>query len=504
MKKRNIKIHDILDDLNHRLSNALSYARIITTRLQGFIIHAGFAVAHSSRFFPPIGWMMDSLSLILLAKSPKSRLSTRVKAATLFLASAMLCLGLFAIYTLATGAFLTTMPYIAIAISGIMALSYFALAYQHHFTTSSQDYLNLEATIKGKLAGDVDLSPYKHILFTYYVMQAPGLKNHSLTLDTDKAQSDPLLKTLNHEKCAAFFKENHSTIEKFRESHHFFAQSQSELLSSVIALCSMILAITSILLVTANPAIFGIIITALMISALIKTSQIIPSIQYSWHEWRLTLNAQSQKIYRKMNEKLAFNMSQSIVFTAIILLLTFNIFSPLIALVAITVSSLIIAIPKLMKPSRQDPNQKADPPKDKAPSIPNNSPDITALQALSTDQKTTKQPQSPTTPPKGKLSPPLTDSLPLTQQAPDQTQSLTHTEKEQSKGLKSSSLIEQPSPPLTGPLPLTQQAPGQTPGPDEKKTQSLPHIERAQNKDLRPKPSGKKVKNPPRITLKHP
>ena len=335
MKENNKKIYHFFEKINERLSSSLSYARITTARLQALIVHASIVLANSSRYFPPLGWLLDSVALIMVINHPNNLLSKRTKAATTLVASTTLGLGLFSLYALLSGSFLFILPYTAVAISAIMAFSYLALAFSHHLSSSSKDYLGLEKKVRGLLETDPDLKPFKEILFSYYISQISSLENHHIPLDLIKANSDPALKSLDKNKLEAFFKKNADVIASYRESSRLFNKSQSKLLISATYFCSMALAIMATVTTISNPALIGFLITVLTIGLIIKKSRIWQVLRHTIYEWNLKIDPVTQKIYDKMNRDMWYNIAIVLVVTTLIIIASMNILTPFVAIALI-------------------------------------------------------------------------------------------------------------------------------------------------------------------------
>jgi hypothetical protein len=349
MKENKNKIFHFFEKMNERLSSSLSYARITTARLQALIVHASIVLANSSRYFPPLGWLLDSITLIMLVNHPNNKISARTKAATTLVASITLGLGAFSLYALISGTFLFVLPYTAIFIAAVMALSYLALSFTHHLNSESKNFLGLEKDIKGLLENDPDLKPFKEILFSYYISQLSSLEGHNLPLDMVKAKSDKALDALDKNKLTAFFDKNKDIIERYRRASGLFNKSQNKLLISVTYFCSMALAIMATITTISNPALIGFMITVLTVGLLIKKSRIWQLIRHTIYEWNLKIDPRTKKIYDRMNTDMWYNIAIVAAMTTLIIIASFNVLSPLIAMVAIAFIVIMSGLSQLTK-----------------------------------------------------------------------------------------------------------------------------------------------------------
>ena len=384
------KFIHFVDKVHERISSAFTYARITTSKLQTIIVHASTVLAASSRFFPPIAWLLDSIHLIIQNFHPKSKIDPRISAASTFLASITLGVGIFSLYALTFGIYMWFLPYAAIIISAIMAISYLALAYSHHLNSSSKDFIGLEQKIKGLLENDQELKSCKDILFFHYISQDASLKDITMPLDMDKANSDKNLQGINKTALQTFFETHIQDIQAFRRSSQDHSRSLNKLLLSAIYLCSLGLAIIAAVAAISTPAILGFLITAISIGLLIKKSRLVHDLKYTFYEWSLTISPNTQKIYDKMKKDLLFNTVVILIISALIILASFNIVTPIVAVIAIMTIALISGISQLIN-KRQEAAQKTE----AATSTP-------GLDAVTPNPSEVKTPAAPSKDPKQK------------------------------------------------------------------------------------------------------
>jgi hypothetical protein len=119
------------------------------------------------------------------------------------------------------------------------------------------------------------------------------------------------------------------------------------------------LAIIAAVAAISTPAILGFLITAISIGLLIKKSRLVHDLRYTFYEWSLTISPNTQKIYDKMKKDLLFNTVVILIISALIILASFNIVTPIVAVIAIMTIALISGISQLIN-KRQEAAQKTE------------------------------------------------------------------------------------------------------------------------------------------------